>query len=334
MYHRAHGIQDSSAGYFFPQISPTLIRLRVPDESAADPINYTPQKSKDIRMLNYTNLALSFTTQNSLVYHCRRLGYLADRSDYAGIVQNCWTVHSRFPSAQIIPFYGYVASIIAADSSRETDFRTLLSGSSFSSADIPHFCHLLDEVSCLSETKLKRLLLKQFIGTDEVTPSHFNVNALDIPQIIARHPVPGDAMTSGARMPRWSGRTDSNSYLKPRPLAANRFPRLTPTPEGFDRIQIEGLSPEDALTLISQRRFAEAASIASDALDQDPVDVNMLRIRIIAFAKMNKITDAIIDCSTALDLAPTIELRKARGELWKEIGVTKYAEEDRKGEQV
>jgi hypothetical protein len=324
MYSRARKIQEDSFADFSPRISSTVVKLRIPESQAASPVAFSHLRTHDIRLLNYLNVAnVTFPPQ------IRNLAYLANRCEWPMLVQSCAAILARPTYPQIFPIYAYFGALLAHDAHREPEFRGVMASATFPPQDVPHISHLMDEISCLADLDDRRLLVKCLVGLGDIKPHKYTFKPVDVPLISSRITDLLSPLSSQAKATRrWGTGTDINPANKMKTLQRQPLPRLEPVGEGFDQDFEDDKT--DPMTMVVEEKYREAAAAVSQVLKKERTNSNMLRLRIVALTRMNKITDAILDCSALLDIASCAEVRKLRSALWKSLGFARYAEEDRK----
>ena len=103
-------------------------------------------------------------------------------------------------------------------------------------------------------------------------------------------------------------------------------PEMDIVREGFTT-DLENTS-DSLANLMRQSKYATAAAVASNALEQNPRNNEMLFHRAMALFKMEKYDDAIADCSSLVRILSTYGVRQFRAGLWELVGQRQYADED------
>jgi hypothetical protein len=92
-------------------------------------------------------------------------------------------------------------------------------------------------------------------------------------------------------------------------------PPLRPLPEGCETVPFE--DGVEIGKLVTTGQWVKLVSVADAVIESEPSNFDMIFYRTIALTSLNKITDAIIECTNLLRVCPTKEVHDFKRELWR-----------------
>jgi hypothetical protein len=241
----------------------------------------------------------------NLSTYLRLVGVRIHHREFSDLLLTCRSFWGRFPLLTIGPFCGYLSALVAADASGESDFHGRVTCTFCSELDLPQHVHLLEELS-LGDPKRPPPLLRLLMGDVDCPrrPAPFLTSSMD------RHV----EFVGAAALP---GRPDHIGALIGA-MDAAVVPVLRPVPEGCDEIPFE--DSVEIGKLVTTGQWAKLVSVANAVLESQPSNLDMIFHRMIALTRLNKITDAIIECTKLLQVWPSKEMQEFKRSLWKLLG--------------
>jgi tetratricopeptide (TPR) repeat protein len=213
---------------------------------------------------------------------------------------------TRFPDSPLPALYGYASSLFANFTDSRLEFYRLIVDCSFTRADAALFSHLLSEMEFFNAVRHTGLLVLMYGKCQERRCGDVSGSRLPIVLRVC------ECLSPSEPLPRFDDITNA-------PDAGKReIPYLDPVCEGYDLVSF----PDDATVegLVADGRFLEAISMATAALEADPKNVEMLKVRVRLLARIGKFADAIADCSRLITIEPIAENRALRNTLWMHFG--------------
>lgn len=286
---------------------------------------------------------------NSLQYSIRLIcSYLRFRN-YEAAIDASQTALNKVTDSGLIPFLGLLAAICNRSEAEEMIFFEAAEKSFYLDDDLPQFYRLIDE-----------LLVLRSLPESEIKDYHSPLINLILPDnrdlikalkekvhIFPR--IGSDLQKLLIKYRRHKSQTHPQSLVEMLQIvdqAKENLPQLLPVCEGLSSIensqsntskkpkarakskvkqtlkmkQANGNPTDKVLMLIQNREWKAAAAAATEYLEQNPDDADMLQHRAFALMNLYKNHDAIIDISKAISIKKTDRRLRMRAALWITLG--------------
>lgn len=322
---------------------------------------------------NFLELKLSLATRSyrdlppspvtSIQYAIRLIcSYLRFRN-YEAAIDAALDAINKIPDSGLIPFLGLLAAICFGSESDEMIFFEACEKSFYIDDELPQFYRLIDE-----------LIVLRSLSESEVKDYHTPLINLILPdnkdlfkalkekvRIFPRIGYDLQKLIIKCRRPKNQPQSQVlNEMLKIAQQARENLPQLLPVCEGLSSIeysqtaqskkpkarskskakqslkikQANGNPTDKVLALIQNKEWKAAAAVATEYLEQNPKDADMLQHRAFALINLYKTHDAIIDISKAIAIKKTDRRLRMRAAMWITLGERDLCDADLKAIEV
>jgi len=265
--------------------------------------------------------------------------------EYSEIIDICKGDPRIYVDSPLIPIIGYLSAICIQDESEEIHFFGVIENYPFKNEDLPHYHHLMDELSVLCQesrrTPLLDLLMWDTYPLINAMKNHQRVfprimidkeNIKLRPKIISKaslssnllHELIDKCSQIKEGLPDLIPLGEGVSLIKETPGSLKKFdlktkPRMkAKSVKKVKSNKSEG-TKDQIMSLIYSKQWKEVISLCNELLliNHDP---ELYQHRAYALMQMGKVLDAINDISHAIDMKPTDNRRKMRAALWIMVG--------------
>ncbi|OHS99145.1 hypothetical protein TRFO_34505 [Tritrichomonas foetus] len=343
-YSQASLISFESVSYF--EVGNPIseqIRARFKVEDPITLRDYIPQPyletEQDIANVSYPN---NSDEQRKIIFTKQVGGHLR-RREYEPVVSLMAKIQSHLQYSGILPLYAFISAIICDDDANEFNFFQYIEENFVQSIfDFPHYNHVLDEIFLLSKKgnyptplldisvpdvfTLKNMLQKRV----HIIPSfqfhtnffHFQDRILGITQTFnsIRTKLP-------PLLPVGEGFHGITNDQKPLPINFSMKNR-SKNSKARSRTPVKSRESSDVLSLISKSKWSEAVALATEALSKSPNDTEMYLHRAFALYHIEKMEDALNDCTLSISIKRTDKALRMRASFWLLLGEADLCMED------
>ena len=284
-------------------------------------------------------------------YYLRLMGTYLRFGNYKPVVERAKkAMQTKTPDHVLITFLGYIAALCMNDVSDFDDFIQEIEKSFFSNEDLPHYFRLIDEMIALrQQPDIKTPLLNLVLPNTHELATHLKSRiqifpriSCDINKLISRYEITKKPSLINNKV---------NEMYEIINKTRKALPPLMPLAEGFGNLddvmvspsrkpskfrskskqkhqalKTQGSNPTDkVLAFIQKKEWLNAIQAATEIIDQNKNDDNMLQHRAYALMKYSKNHDAIIDISRAIEIKKTDVRLKMRAAMWLTLGERKLS---------
>ena len=260
----------------------------------------------------------------------RIIGAAQRAQDYRTVVRFCSAIlYKQSKYLCWTHIIGYISGVITEVPQPELFFSCLCKAMVFNLIELPHLFHFLDELRIVSETgdceSCTLLKLNKF--SDRAIINAFYKHAHIIPELTTR-PQTSTALS-----------TNEVSRLK---APGTNVPPLVPVGEGekegggsrhfsdraFERQAKLKNKETDVIDMMKSRKWVPACTLATAHLRKNPNDADMYLNRAMCLVNIEKYSDAILDCTRALNVQKSDRALRLRAGIWLMLGDKLMAQED------
>lgn len=323
---QASSYRECAQQYFSrPKVDSNKIRLRQPVGHLAEPHKCVSPSYEELRLnMSKDETKMSYPTSNTT--NVKYMTTFLRNKEYDVVLRFADQFLKSDPGLIISAIYGYIASICVDDDANEFKYYNILENTFIHPADHSHYFHLMDEIIAISHVKETPLLLSMIMGDISNFKEIVKKKTMLIPSIST------DANQFTIIKHRQEGYTQATiNKMKKYRINVNNMPELRPVEEGSlffaaedDEDEESGFIPIDPNNLIIQGKYEDAVTLCSFLL-RDDVQLctnkqDLLFKRAIAFFKLKKYSEAIVDCERCCKISLHQQAIKLKNAIWILLG--------------